>query len=196
MAGKFNPRTVNGHLAWEVVSALQKAVRRGNLDDAIYWAVDLDLSGFADWLWGRIKVIVSEDIGPGTPMLPVQVDTLHRWWQESKKKQGHPYERLHLVHAIVLCCRATKSRLVPNALLVHYMEHEAQRREIPDYALDMHTARGKRQGRGIDHFLDEAAKVEPSADGFDQLEGPYRERVRDLYRAGNRHGLMAFAQAR
>lgn len=44
--------------------------------------------------------------------------------------------------------------------------------------------RGKRQGRGIDHFLDEAATVESRAHGFDQLEITYREQVRDLYRAG------------
>jgi hypothetical protein len=129
-------------------NVLQRIAAAGNLDDAIYWAVDLDLSGFSDWLWRRIKIIASEDIGPGEPTPPLQVDTLHRWWQESKKKQGHPYERLHLVHAIVLCCRATKSRLVPNILLAHYMDHDGQHREVPDYALDMHTVRGKRKGRG------------------------------------------------
>lgn len=184
MGEKFNPRTVGGHSGWEAVSAFQKSVRRGNLDDALYWAVDLDLSGFADWLWRRIKVIVSEDIGPGDSMLPVQVDILHRWWLDARKKKGHPYERLHLVHAIVLCCRATKSRLVPNALLAHYMEHDAQRRDIPDYALDMHTVRGKRRGRGIDHFLDDAAKVEPEAAEYLAVEEKYRERVRLLYRNG------------
>ena len=31
--------------------------------------------------------------------------------------------------------------------------------EIPDYALDMHTVRGKMMGRGIKHFLDEGIKL-------------------------------------
>ena len=38
--------------------------------------------------------------------------------------------------------------------------------EIPDYALDMHTMKGKAMGRGLDHFRKEGAKLvpEPTAD--------------------------------
>src|SRR4029077_5973542 len=38
--------------------------------------------------------------------------------------------------------------------------------EIPDYALDMHTRKGKAMGRGLDHFRKEGAKLvpEPTAD--------------------------------
>jgi hypothetical protein len=31
--------------------------------------------------------------------------------------------------------------------------------EIPDYALDMHTMKGKAMGRGLDHFRKEGAKL-------------------------------------
>jgi hypothetical protein len=37
---------------------------------------------------------------------------------------------------------------------------QAMRMEIPDHALDMHTARGRRMGRGKQHFLDEAGRLE------------------------------------
>jgi hypothetical protein len=33
--------------------------------------------------------------------------------------------------------------------------------EIADYALDMHTMRGKAMGRGLDHFRAEGAKLVP-----------------------------------
>ena len=32
---------------------------------------------------------------------------------------------------------------------------------IPDYALDMHTMKGKAMGRGLDHFRTEGAKLVP-----------------------------------
>ena len=40
--------------------------------------------------------------------------------------------------------------------------------EIPDHALDMHTARGRRMGRGKQHFLEEAGRLENET-----LEDPY-----------------------
>lgn len=33
--------------------------------------------------------------------------------------------------------------------------------EVPDYALDMHTRRGREMGRDVYHFLTEASRVEP-----------------------------------
>jgi hypothetical protein len=42
--------------------------------------------------------------------------------------------------------------------------------EIPDHALDMHTARGRRLGRGKQHFLDEAGRLEGET-----LPDPYFE---------------------
>jgi hypothetical protein len=35
---------------------------------------------------------------------------------------------------------------------------------IPDYALDMHTMKGKAMGRGLDHFRKEGAKADTAAD--------------------------------
>jgi hypothetical protein len=37
----YKVTTVNGHLLPEVVSALQKGIRRGLADDALYWTVDM-----------------------------------------------------------------------------------------------------------------------------------------------------------
>ena len=41
--------------------------------------------------------------------------------------------------------------------------------EIPDFALDMHTIKGKEMGSGLDHFRKEGAKLvpEPTADPYE-----------------------------
>ena len=41
---------------------------------------------------------------------------------------------------------------------------------IPDYALDMHTMKGKAIGRGLDHFRKEGAKLMPPPTGDDPYE--------------------------
>ena len=41
---------------------------------------------------------------------------------------------------------------------------------IPDYALDMHTMKGKAMGRGLDHFRKEGAKLVPPPTADDPYE--------------------------
>ena len=42
--------------------------------------------------------------------------------------------------------------------------------EIPDFANDMHTMKGKAMGRGLDHFRSEGAKLIPSPTEPDAFE--------------------------
>jgi hypothetical protein len=56
------------------------------------------------------------------------------------------------VHAILICARAKKSRMVDTATITMY-ESERPQREIPDFALDMHTSKGRGAMRGVDHFF-------------------------------------------
>lgn len=180
MAGRFNPMTVNGHNGYEVVSALQKAIRRGEIDNAVYWAADLDLSGFSQWLWNRILLITSEDVGPAWPEGPATIRALYENWKEIKGKPNNA-GHLYIVDAVVRLCRAPKTRVNDHILFVHYVCHENLKREIPDEALDMHTQRGRKMGRGIDHFLEEGAKVYPMADDPDLAE--YEDLERKMFAA-------------
>jgi hypothetical protein len=50
---------------------------------------------------------------------------------------------------------------------------------IPDYALDMHTARGQKMGRDFKHFLEIGAQLNPELPGRDKT---YRERILELLR--------------
>lgn len=177
-------RTANGHQVFEVISALQKSIRRGELDNALYWATDLYLSGMEGWLWKRLLIITSEDVGPGWPEGPAVIRALYETWKEYKSRPKAP-SILFIHHAVILLCRAEKTRVVDHAATVHLLAHEDLRREIPDEAYDKHTARGMAMGRGIDHFLDEASKVYPEAPDPDAPA--YKEQERELIRSGKQH---------
>jgi len=45
----------------------------------------------------------------------------------------------------------------------------------PDYALDMHTMRGRKMGRGYEHFFNEGAKLANQA-----LEDPYEKSAKEI----------------
>ena len=159
----YVPKTVNGHNLFEVVSALQKAVRRGQVDDALYWAVDMDLSGYSAYLWRRLQIMACEDVGLANPHAAAQVYAL---WQLYLAQKGtskkHAPERLMLVQAVMVLATSSKSRTVDNALMVHYMDHEGLYRDIPDYAFDYHTQIGRAKGRGPEHFVEEGARLAPT----------------------------------
>jgi replication-associated recombination protein RarA len=176
-------RSVGGYPLDEVTSALQKSVRRGLEDDALFWATELHLSGYDEYMWRRLLVMASEDIGPAEADIPAQVWALYQMAAHQKKstrkQDGRPVrmsERLHIVNAVIRLCRARKSRVCDHAVVVFY-EGERAGREVPDWALDRHTSRGRRMGRGWGHFFDEGARLE-NRSGEDR----YEERARAIRR--------------
>jgi replication-associated recombination protein RarA len=159
--------TTGGYKLDEVLSALQKSIRRGMEEDALYWAAEADKSGYGGHVWGRLTVIVSEDIGLAAPGMIADIMTLYELWkkkmQETKaviKQGGRPKypERLYLIHAVLLMVRSQKSRIVDHAAICAYCGG-LERREMPDYAVDVHTAAGKRAGVTRQAFLAEGGKL-------------------------------------
>jgi replication-associated recombination protein RarA len=156
---------------------LQKSIRRGWERQALYFAAELDLAGYSNYCWKRLRIIASEDVGPADPMAPVIVRTLYENWLEQRKadKGDSSNTRLFLTHAVIALARAKKSRLVDHALMVAF-EGERTTIEVPDCALDMHTRRGRKLGRGEAHFFDEAAKLENEGD----VDDPYAKEGRAI----------------
>jgi replication-associated recombination protein RarA len=180
-------RTVGGHSLPEVVSALQKSVRRGLVDDALYWAVDVYLSGYAEYAWKRLRIMCSEDVGLADPTLPAVIQALYQSYADQAKKtkasqDQHAPERLFFVHAVILLAMAPKSRMVDHALIHHFNRHAEAHRPVPDCALDKHTQRGRQLGRGVDHFFDEGSKLENQA----PIDDPYRELAREAMKRPER----------
>ncbi len=70
-------KTASGYLNSECTSAMQKCIRRGLEEDALFWATELDLAGYGAYVWKRLQIIASEDIGLADPNVCVQVRALY-----------------------------------------------------------------------------------------------------------------------
>lgn len=178
---RYNLVTKKGYDFFEVSSAFQKSIRRGLEDEAMYWAVELWNSNFGEYLWKRLKIISSEDVGLAEPNISLNIQALYQMYQEQAKKSkqsgdGNAPERLFLTHAVVMLCRAKKSRLIDWALLYHWNIHDFEHKDIPDFALDKHNERGRRLGRAWKHFFDEGTFLENR--GSVPGEEDYREKAR------------------
>jgi len=168
-------QTPRGYDIYELLSALQKDIRRGNEYQALFWAVELE--GFnSKMLWYRLQVIASEDIGVANPFAPLLIDVLERKYDDARKRNNDSY-RLFLTHAVLFLVRSSKSRIVDDLLNVVYgeIQHEDKKLPIPDYALDMHTLRGKKMGRGLEHFFSEGTKLNK-----EPYENPYTEKAKEI----------------
>ena len=168
--------TKHGYDHYELLSALQKCIRRGMEYEAVHFAVELEEFN-PTMLWNRLKVIAAEDVGPANPQMPVLVDVLLKNYIAEKSKLGENNAALYLVDAVVCLCFSKKSRIADDLLNVVYMEREKERKflPIPDFALDKHTARGKALGKGIDDFFSEGNKLENEA-----FINRYTEHVKNL----------------
>ena len=160
--GMFGQNTPGGYRFGEAVSALQKRIRAGDAREAAYWAVEIEACGAKErkYLWNRLKVIVSEDIGPTAEgnNLVLLVGALADNYHDAWTRRNDSY-RLFLMHAIIAMCQATKTRVCDDLAVCVYQQSEHY--EIPDNALDKHTGRGKRMGRGVQHWLEEGIPVTP-----------------------------------
>jgi replication-associated recombination protein RarA len=184
--------TINGHTLFECSSWMQKAIRRGLIDDAMYCAVELEMSNYGEYLWRRLKAIASEDIGMANENLPATIGALYESWSDFQGREQKT-DRLFLGHAILLLCLSAKSRVVDNFQIVHYATHLEEPREVPEWAFDMHTARGKREGRDVRHFFEVSAQVDrgpmdepaPTMKAIQRGLDPWEAHARALKEAGH-----------
>jgi replication-associated recombination protein RarA len=174
--------TSHGLAADEVISALQKSIRRGRLEDAAMLAYEMYVTSaeLEEYLWHRLQVISVEDVGDGSFTEPVIVDALYR--MHERVPRDRPDRFLFAVHAVRLLATATKERTTDELAnwTARAVESGERSPQIPDYALDMHTRRGQEMGRGVLHFLEEAALVENELPGRDTT---YRDRLLTALRA-------------
>jgi replication-associated recombination protein RarA len=164
--GKYEMITKHGYQGEEVISALQKCVRRGLEKEALFWAVELYESGYQEWCWKRLRIMSSEDVGLAEPGISSEIWSLYMMFREAAKNKndGAEPQRLFLTHAVIRLCRARKSRLIDWALLWAWLRHPYRKMEVPDVALDKHTSRGKLLKRGWGHFFREGSQLENPAE--------------------------------
>ena len=171
--------TSKGYRLDEVVSALQKTIRRAEVDLAGYWGCELMDSGFIRYAWKRLMITSAEDV---YDMVTNEILALHDCHLEMDYS---PSGRPLLLKAIIILCRAKKSRDADHLGVLVYERNmidaeklaesikEFRGVEIPDYAVDCHTERGRKKGMTKDKFINgEHLSLIPRQAGlFDGLLG-------------------------
>jgi replication-associated recombination protein RarA len=150
MFSSFKPTTKNGYQLDEVVSALQKAIRRGDEELALYFALEMT-PFYAMYCFKRLLVISTEDIED-----PAACSIVYPMFQSfcvlNEKKKANDYGCfLFVVKAVLYLSRAKKSRESDHAFF--YTSSRKDRPAIPEYALDVHTSRGRSAGKTKDAFV-------------------------------------------
>ena len=152
--------TRNGLAGDEVISALQKSIRRGKEKDACEFAYEMYITSpqFEEKLWRRLLAISVEDIGMGNPIAALMINNLNMMRKEFQYNESDRAMFFSSCHSLLMRIRERSflrsfKNIVIKSFAMGYVP------EIPDIALDKHTTRGQEMGRGSEHFLHEASKV-------------------------------------
>lgn len=163
----------------DLVSVLQKEIRRSNVDNAVLAAYELHTTSadVAEHLWRRLRLIAVEDVGMGLPLGPLLIDVLHRNYAA---ETGGDW--MMACHAVRLLAGAPKDRTSSEhadwtATMVDLGRALV---EVPDFAHCVHTKAGQEQGRGLMQWWDNGAQV---ADELPDADHRYRDELIEVHRA-------------
>lgn len=174
---KGPPPTRHGRSGYVIVSALQKAVRRSQPEQAAAFAIELAQSGHGAWAFKRLREIALEDVSPQATGLVADVAALREQWKETKDLKAVAY-------AAVALALAPKSRVIDWLVELHGAD-DATPATVPDEAFDMHTYEGKRMGRGRRHFAEESGRLIPWEGDFEAWDADVRERALPIWLRGD-----------
>jgi replication-associated recombination protein RarA len=176
-------KTVSGFAADHVISALQKEIRRGQTENAALLAYEMFSTSPAleDYLWYRLMVISVEDVGFGEPQAPILINALYQMLQSFDRQAGE--RKLFAIHAVRYLSQCQKDRSSDEMAIwiSRAMANGTAVPQIPDYALDMHTAAGQEMGRDRRHFFEEASRLDPELPDRDLT---YRARIMEMLDEG------------
>lgn len=170
----YDLRTKRGYDFYKVSSSLQKAIRRGDVRLAGYFALEL-FPDYSEYCWKRLLTVSAEDCyGPITKEIKALYDSFHI--VNKGKKKENLGGRIFISKAVILLCTHPKSRdadILSNYIydkkrsltdeqIEAYMEDVREERiPIPEYAYDVHTMEGKRRGKTkADFFVEEEQALE------------------------------------
>jgi len=169
-----------------LISAMQKCIRRGQEDLAMRFAYELyaTSSFHEEKLWTRLMVICVEDIGFGNPDAILVIKALE------DLRKAFPYgdgdRPIFFLYAIRYLCQCKKERSTDQIKNIIMKENEkGEIPEIPEWTMDMHTNKGRFElGRDVFYFMNEASKVEPLWEGYDdrywkQLYKMYEDELKE-----------------
>lgn len=145
--GGFELKCVGGYQFDELTSAMQKCIRRSEEYEACFFAYVLHKSGYYKYVWKRLLIITSEDVGLANPMainIIMNLKQSYDFCVESKNRQSLTAYTI-LFQAVMYLSRSFKTReadSLANLIEDEYTKNE-RRIPVPEHAIDPHTAVGK-----------------------------------------------------
>lgn len=180
--GRWRVTTKRGYNLFDVASALQKSIRRGLPEQAGYFALELWASGYRKYVWKRLLVISAEDCAG---LITQEVIALHDAFlrvNQGLKTLDKEEGCLFVAKAALLLATAAKCRDADHCYIMVYTNRqtdegilrdilntvtEEERRQIPEYAYDCHTSKGRGAGLTKADFLDsEFTALKPRIKGL------------------------------
>lgn len=174
--------TQRGYDFYEVASALQKSIRRGDVKIAGYMALEL-FPKYAEYCWKRLLTISAEDC---FPMVTQEIKALYdSFWVINKGKSGKDLKgRIFICKAVIILCKCTHNRdadilanyiydkkigLSDEVIENYFSNIRKENIQMPEYVYDCHTLKGKRMGKTKDDFFreEEAALANKQMSIFD-----------------------------
>ncbi len=171
--------TKKGYNLFDVSSALQKSVRRGDMEQATYWAWELVQSNYEKYLWKRLLIMATEDIGLADP----EAMRNAQFFYENYKilKELDTFERTRpIMAAVYVLTKAKKSQFFNWFWGKAMDEHNTVNLPIPEYALDKHTRRGKQRGKDTADFFKNGSLINDACPVDDEVE--LKERSAEYHR--------------
>lgn len=164
--------TQRGYDFYEVASALQKAIRRGDTRVAGYFGIEL-FPRYHNYVWKRLLTVSAEDCAG---VITQEIKSLHdSFLFVNKGKKGDQIGgRVFLSKAIILLCMTKHNRDAD--LLTNYIydlkatlddkqiedyltEVRKEPIQVPEYVYDVHTRKGKQMGKTKQDFFIEEQKA-------------------------------------
>ena len=163
----------------QLVSVLQKDIRRSNVDNAVLAAYEMLSTSpeVAEHLWRRLKLIAVEDVGMGAPLAPLLMECLH---ENFRAAPGG--DTMMAVHAVRYLALARKDRTSAEHadLVATKVDSGELVVGVPDFALCVHTRAGQELGRGLIQWWENGARVNDESDTADHS---YRDELIAIHRA-------------
>jgi replication-associated recombination protein RarA len=176
------PQTINKMNSFECVSALQKAIRRNMEREAVHFALEMSMTSkaFCTRVLNRLLIIAHEDVGLGDPQAVMYATMAVQTARDMYDPNRPNLVNVTITNAVRALCRAQKSRSGNwLAVVCSTAVRNGEKPVVEDWMLDKHTSRGKRMGRGFEHFLEHGLVLVPSP----ERPEPYEEEAIAIRRA-------------
>jgi len=176
--------TQRGYDLYEVASALQKSIRRGDVKLAGYMALEL-FPKYAEYCWKRLLTVSAEDCyGLITQEIKSLYDSFHVI--NAGKRADELKGRIFISKAVIILCTCghnrdadllsnyiydKKSLISDDDIEMLFSEVRNVTMDMPEYVFDVHTAHGKRMGKTKEQFFkdEESALSNRQVSLFDNL---------------------------